>query len=92
MKKLKFKKREAEPAQIIEHTHATIKKQEKNIEKTKKTKKEDIIYKKRDSKPSKTTSIRLHIDEIEKINKYLEEHNLKFVELIRMLLAEKGIL
>jgi len=88
MKKINIK-REIKPAKKIENTHAADTEQK---EEKKKKEKKDILYKVKEKKDSKTTSIRLHIDEIEKINRYLKEHNLKFSELIRILLAEKGII
>jgi ribosomal protein L20 len=87
MKKINIK-REIKPAKKIENTHAEPEQKEEKIKKEKK----DILYKVKDKRESKTTSIRLYTDEIEKINEYLKEHNLKFSELIRMLLAEKGII
>ncbi len=87
MKKLDFKKPEAKPATVIETTHADL-----AVKKQQKKKRNDIVVKKKDKRESKTTSIRLYADEIEKINKYLEENDIRFVELIRALLKKEGIL
>ncbi len=90
MKKLEFKKPEAKPATVIETTHADLAKKPK-----KEKKKDDILYKppKQDKKvDTKIVSVRFRMDELEKINKYLAENSIRFSDLIRDLLEEKGIL
>ncbi len=92
MKKLDFKKPEAKPATVIETTHADL-----VVKKPKKEKKKDeVLYKppKAGEKvnTTKIVSVRFRMDELEKINKYLAENDVRFSELVRDLLREKGIL
>ena len=89
MKKIEIK-REIKPAKKIENTHAVEEAKENKIKEKKE--KKNIMHKTVSKRESKTTSLRLYVDEIEKINEYLEKHDLRFTELIRMLLAEKGII
>ena len=59
------------------------------------TKKDEVLYKptKQTKKvDSKIVSVRFRADELDKINNYLAENGIRFSELIRELLREKGIL
>ena len=88
--KLTIGNRSIKPAKKIDETHAT----------PTAPKKEERHYKKRDKniinplkkEESKTTSIRFKDSEFEKINKYLDENEMRFADLIRNCLKEKGIL
>ncbi len=76
----------------IETTHADLSAKSSKKEK----KKDEVLYKpptKQAKKvDSKIVSVRFRADELDKINNYLAENGIRFSELIRELLREKGIL
>ena len=87
--KLNIGNRSIKPAKKIDETHATpAQKAEPKTEK----KREENIVKVSKKEPTKTTSIRLKVSELEKINEHLKKNEIGFTELIKTLLKKEGIL
>jgi len=85
---LKFGNREIKPAQIIEETHAAPVAQVAE----EKEQKEIRGKRKRASKDWKRRTVLLEAFESKKIDEYLEEKEINFNSLIKLLLEERGIL